>query len=280
MILIMQILRHANIGYILSFLTLLCASCSSKTQYQSSKSRIIAGLLTSYYPNYIQNKAENRWEIKNYDSQTVKIFYYRDLTLYRIFYISETINRENGKVIGEPEKKYLFYNLLFSSQFESIYKFDSTDLQGGTLLKSKDSILASQPVLGFDADKMLKETNFSSISSENTSSGARDVYNVVNKRDTTMRGSVTFIFSRKELKNFPYSLGREWEKQKGMRLTEAIVTTYGRYVQPGNNYLSEAIIPKTLREITLTSEEEKEIKQIFHWATTSSLLKKDIGTGN
>lgn len=271
---ISQMRKQISIGVTFVILTLIVISCSGKTQQRSQESRVVAGLLTSYYPKYVLNAPDNKWVVKDYDSLSVKIFFYKGLTLYRIFYINQTVNRLNGEIISEPVTDYLFYNVVVSDQSSMAYRFDSTDLENGVIISNKDSLIPKLPVLGFNVDEILRGTYHNLIASTSISGGIQEKYSIVAKTDSTQKGSVVLIFSKSELAKFPYSMGKDIEKSKGMRLIKAVVTTDGRYMNPGNYYLSEAVIPTSIKQIYLAQSEEKEIMQIFDWIFTSKQLRE------
>lgn len=261
----MKKLDNYSIPFI--FLAFFCFACSGKAQHQGYTDEIVAGQLTSYFPNYVLNKAENKWTIKDYDSLSAEVFYFKELALYRVFYIHEKIERLNGVVISKPVIEYLFYDLVVSDQSSFVFRFDSTGIENGVLIRNKDSVIQKQPILGFNVDKIFSETYFNLISAINNSNGSQEKYSIVAKNDTAQNGSITLFFSKDELNDFPYSLGREVERMKGMRLIKAIVTTDGRFMNPGNYYLAEAIIPTSIKQIYLSEEKKKGIKQIFDWVT-------------
>lgn len=274
MIHILQMRKQISIGVVFIILTLIGSSCSGKTQQRSLENRVVAGLLTSYYPKYVLNAAQNKWVVKGYDSLSVKIFFYKGLALYRIFYLNQTVNRLNGEIIGEPVTDYLFYNVVVSDHSSMAYRFDSTDLENGFLISNKDSLISKQPVLGFNVDEILRGVYHNLIASTSIPGGIQEKYSIVAKTDSAQKGNVVLIFSKSELAEFPYSIGKDIEENKGMRLVKAVVTTDGRYINPGNYYLSEAVIPTSIKQIYLSDAEEKELKQIFDWVFTSKQLKE------
>ncbi len=79
-----------------------------------------------------------------------------------------------------------------------------------------------------------------------------------------MKGNLVLVFSNKNFEPFEYSLAKDIEQQKKMKLIKMITTNDARYVPPTNTYIERIEISYGLKELAITNENE--LIEMFKYA--------------
>jgi hypothetical protein len=85
-----------------------------------------------------------------------------------------------------------------------------------------------------------------------------------------MTGSIILVFSKNKFDEIEYSMAKEIEQQKKMKLIKIVCINDARYIPPTNTYIERVEVPWELKKITITNK--KELIKMFEAA--DSVLRR------
>ena len=200
--------------------------------------------------------------ISNFVLYYTKIYYYKSQVLLQLNYEYRKLDfgglneEEKQKLADSTPYQIRYFTLIYSSHTNKGWRCDSNNVQSGRIV-NKDSLLANEWIGLQQKSDILKENYHTLISSAKSKEGdITEEYRFKNKKDTTMTGTVILVFSNKQFGATEFSLAKETEAQKKMKVIKMIVINDARYIPPTNTYIKRMEIPFELKEITITNEEE------------------------
>jgi len=223
---------------IVTILFFSCCNLSSK-KHKENQNEIKGIILTDNFP-----LIDKTGKLESYDTLVTKIYYYRDLTLYQLSYHYDS-SVENVSLKSETRHHYFVHK----NGDVYGYDYDEHKPQSGSRI-SADSLFKKEWCMLINPYPILIKNNVVLISSQqNADSGIlEETYLIKGKSDTTMSGTVFLSFSN-TLKNIDYSLSRELDSIKKMKLYTVRMVNNSRYIKDYNITLDRIEQRYTLKEI-------------------------------
>ena len=204
----------------------------------------------------------NEMVLSGYVQYYTKIYYYKNRILlqssygYRNLDLTGLTEEEITAKFRDQPQGLRYFSFIYSKLGTDGWLCDSNNIKNGRIAK-KDSVLEKEWIVlndAYDASKSNTLTLISSVTSAD--SNITDQYQVTGKADTTMKGSVTFIFSTKHFEPFEYSLAKNMEQQKKMKIIKMVIVNDARYIPPTNTYIQRVELSYELKKINITNEDE------------------------
>ena len=193
----------------------------------------------------------NEGKLTKYDTPVVKIYYYNGITLYNLIYhYSYT---ENGIMHTNEDRNYFFVHKK-GDAFG--YSYDEHKSKFGVRL-SADSMFKEQWVTANQQYPIFTQNTVTLISSvQNSDSGTlHELYSLKGKKDTAMTGTISLSFTNK-IKGIDYSLCRELDSIKNMKLYKIKIINNSRYMKDYKITLDKAEQAYDLEEVPVENREE------------------------
>ena len=186
-----------------------------------------------------------------YDTPSIAIYYYRELTAYKFAIRSDTL--ENGKLVNSAYHNRFF---VYKKGNSFGYVYDSTVKPGTKVLT--DSMFKN--ILWCEANNLyagFSDNNIVLLSSyRNKDSGTlHEFYTYKRRSDSTMRGNFSLSFSDK-IKGIDCSLSKELDSIKNMKLYNVRMEGYIQYPKEGKIISVTLRSVNTLRETAITNHAE------------------------
>ncbi len=193
----------------------------------------------------------NEGKLYKYDTPTVKIYYYRNFTIYELgYHFDSTSNRIH--ITSE------YRNHFFVHQNGDKYGYDYDKFKSIFGIKiSVDSVLKEQWVIANKLYPIFTQNTVTLISSNYNRDSAvvHEIYSLKSKQDTSMTGAIYLSFTDK-IKAIDYSLCKELDSIKNMKLYYAKIINNSRYVKMYNITIEQAEQAFWLEELPVTNREE------------------------
>lgn len=235
-------------------------NCHSINITQEDKVRGI--IIERLEPDFHWDRLKNRYTFSNFTPFYTKIYYYKNQVLLQFNFEHRSLHFEG---LNEHEKQKLadstpyqirYFSLIYSSNGNKGWRCDSNNVKSGRIV-DKDSLLAGEWIGLQQKYDILKASYHTLVSSTNSKDGnITEEYRIKNKKDTTMTGTVVMVFSKKEFGLTEFSLAKETEDERKMKIIKMIVVTDARYVPPTNAHMERLEIPYELKELVITNERE------------------------
>ena len=188
-----------------------------------------------------------------YDTLTIPIYYYQGLTAYKLIYRLDSLDSLGN--LARSQSKYHFF--VYKKGDASGYYYDSFDSRVATKV-SADSMLkngiwceANNLYAGFSENIIQLVSKYS-----NKDSGTlHEFYTYRRKIDSTTSGNFSLSFSDK-IRGIEYSLSKELDSLKGMKLYHVRMEGYTQYQKNGKTIYDTLRIVSDLREIANEDKEE------------------------
>lgn len=240
-------------------------------QKRSSNLDIKGIVVESLFPNYKLDTVKNEWKLEKYDSIYTKIYYYKDKVLIqRSYQRADSIRQIQGKSTQELVYHRSYSTFIFSESFDKAIAFDSVSFRKSKLI-NKDSMLKSEWAFAIDMGKNLQQNKHALLSSKRNGDGdLEELYSLSDKNDTTVTGTLLLVFSKNKFPDFNYSLARELEKDRKLKLIKTISVLNPRYDEVSKSHMQGFEIPHEIKEIKINNA--KELLQMFQYAEQA--LKK------
>ncbi|MBK7884726.1 MAG: hypothetical protein IPJ81_13795 [Chitinophagaceae bacterium] len=190
-------------------------------------------------------------KVPKYDSNFVKIYYYKDMAMYHLgYHYSYTKNKV--RLITEDRDHFFIHKKgeVFG------YDYDKNKSEFGVKMPV-DSLLNKQWISVTQIYPMIFENSSTLVSSKwNLDSSILDeMYIYRSKQDTAMTGSVHLSFTNKMM-DINYSMSKELDSMKNMKLYKAKLSQDSRYVNDFKVNLDEFHIIHGFEEVKITSPKE------------------------
>ncbi len=249
-------------------------NCHSIKSIQKDKVRGI--VFERMEPDMYWDSLKNKMIISNFIPYYTKIYYYKNQVLLQFSFEHRSLNFEG---LNEDEKQKLadrtpyqirYFSLIYSNNGDKGWRCDSNNAQSGRIV-NKDSLIATEWIGLQQKFDILKESYHTLVASTTSKDGnITEEYRFRNKKDTTMTGTVVMVFSKEQFGLTEFSLAKETEEQRKMKIIKMIVINDARYVPPTNTYMERLEAPYELKEINITNE--KELIKMFEVA--DSVLRR------
>lgn len=245
---------------IFSLLLISCFNCYNIRINQKDKIRGI--VFERIVPDIHWDSLKNQYIYSNFATFYTKVYYYKDHVLLQSSFEHRSLNLEG---LNEEEKRKLaestpfqlqYFSLIYSNNGNRGWRCDSNNVKSGRIV-NKDSLLASEWIGFQQQHDIFKESDHTLVSSITSNEGnITEEYKLRNKKDTTMTGTVIVVFSEKELGFTEFSLAKEIEDLRKMKIIKMKLISDARYIPPKNTFIGRLEIPYELKKITITNEEE------------------------
>lgn len=214
--------------------------CSSLTNRRIVKKYEITGIeLTHNFP-YIDNKGK----LLKYDTITTRIYYYKDQTLYQLSYQFDSLYGNN--LIKSEVRNHFFVH-----QRDKLYGYDydkhKTKFNRKVLA---DSLFNAEWFTKMNTYKILftNESKLVRSYTDAASGELQETYELKGREDTTMSGTCFLVYSKKSF-NTAFSLSKELDSIKKMKLCRIELVNNSRFMKDKNFYLDRIVQTYTLKKI-------------------------------
>lgn len=229
------------------------------------------------FPNFVWDSGGNRMILTHFDTLYTKIYQYKNQILIQS---SQQYRNLDVRGLDDDEKKDLMEKTPFQTRYYNFTYFNHVDTGlfwyndniRNCRIINKDSMLESEWAFNPRREDIF-HTNYRTLISSKPSDDGNIIeeYAFVNKLDSTMTGRIILVFSKKEFNKMGYSMAKEIEQEKQMKLIKIVCINDARYIPPSNTYIERVEVPWEIKNITITNEEE--LLSIFH-VSDSTLNKK------
>jgi|SRR5688572_19256956 len=265
-------MKTFGIGLFVLFTVLNCQSIKLSNQEE------ISGIsIERTFPNLVWDSVKNRMILTHFDTFYTKIYCYKKQVLiqsnqrYRNLDLGGLNEDEQQNLINNAPYQIRYYTFIYSRYLNSgMLLCDTCDIQNAKIV-NRDSMLSREWAFNPRREDLFKN-NFRTLISSKTSEDGNIIeeYKFRNKTDSTMTGSIILVFSKNKFDEIEYSMAKEIEQQKKMKLIKIVCINDARYIPPSNTYIERVELPWELKKITITNE--KELIKMFEVA--DSALRK------
>jgi hypothetical protein len=201
--------------------------------------------------------------MRNHDTLSIPIYYYKNLIAYKLFYTIIKKWDKDGNIADKEEQYQLF---VFEKGSKKGYLYDSYSSQKSNVVPV-DSMITDVIWCEQNSAQYYKtfERNFVELLSSDKSadnSMLHETYSYRRKGDSTAYGTFKLVFTSK-LQNIPFSMSRELDSIKGMKLIGTSAEGYFQYPKNGVIIKDTATSKDFMREVTLSPNDSLEIMQYF-----------------
>jgi hypothetical protein len=242
------------------FLVLFCC-CTNGQSF--IKKRAVKGIIVERkFPNLVLDTVKNCWVVLKYDPYYTKIFYYKDQVLIESnYYYSET---KIGEDFDKRKYRSRYYTFIFSDSSNQGVLCDSNSLEN-TRIVNKDSMLNKEWAFNTNREKILEDNECTLLFSNVKSDGdIVETYSMKNKKDSSMTGNLLMIFSKTRLIAFNYSMAKDIEEKRKMKLIKIEYINDARKLKPNNTCIEKVDIPYGISEIQI--KDESALLKMFDFA--------------
>ena len=245
-----------------SFLFVLLAFFNCHNIKVAKKDKIRGIIFERIVPDIYRDSLKNQYILSNFAPYYTKIYYYKDQVLLQSSYEYRSLNFEGLnedeilKLSARTPFQIRYFSLIYSNDSNKGWRCDSNNIRSGRIV-NKDSLLAHEWISLQQKYDIWAENYHTLVSSTTSKDGnVTEEYRFKNKKDTTMTGTVILVFSNKLFGATEFSLAKETEEQKKMKVIKMIIINDARHVPPKNVYIERVELPYELKEIKITNEEE------------------------
>ncbi len=231
---------------LINFITMSIFSCFNTYSIKNNSSDIKCIKATEVLPFF-----NNNGKVYKYDTSSVRIYYYKDITLFYLTYHFDSIS-------AGIHHKSEYRNYYFVYKKGDIYGY-SYDIHK-SVFSTKilvDSILQQQWIFTNHLYPVFIKNEATLISShQNKDSGTlHEAYSLVGKKDTTMTGNIYLSFTNK-ISDVEHSLSKELDSLKNMKLYKLKLVINKRYAKEYQMTLDQSEASFWLEELPVTNREE------------------------
>ena len=244
------------------FLFVLLAFFNCHNIKVAKKDEIRGIIFERIVPDIYRDSLKNQYILSNFAPYYTNIYYYKDQVLLQSSYEYRSLNFEGLneeeilKLSASTPFQIRYFSLIFSNDSNKGWRCDSNNVQSGRIV-NKDSLLAHEWISLQQKHDILIENYHTLVSTTTSKDGnVTEEYRFKNKKDTTMTGTVILVFSNKLFGATEYSLAKETEEQKKMKIIRMIIINDARHVPPSNTYIERVEISYELKELTITNKRE------------------------
>lgn len=213
----------------------------------------------------VDTVVDNKWTVSDYNLNFTRVYYYSDLVIIQPSYISNNVEMVNGAVVKETKEVQLYKTFVFSKELQTGILIDSNNVKTARFV-SKDSVQKAEWVFKDIPSEIFKENyNFLILSQIEKDGKEIEFYSLVNKADSSITGTLKFVFSRNSLiEPLPYHLSQIIEQKKKMRMIEFVLTINEKKFNNGQPSVGKMEIPYKLLELKIGNRSE--LISIFEFA--------------
>ena len=226
------------------------------------------------FPNLVWDSVKNRMILTHFDTFYTKVYHYKKQILiqsnqeYRNLHLGGLSDDEKENLMKNTPFQTRYYTFIYSKDVNTgLFICDTCDIHNAKII-NRDSMLARE--WAFDPRREdLFNNNYRTLISSKTSEDGNIIeeYTFRNKKDSTMTGSIILVFSKNKFDEIEYSMAKEIEQQKKMKLIKIVCTNDARYVPPSNTFIERVEVPWELKQITITNK--KELIKMFEVADSA-----------
>lgn len=225
------------------------------------------------FPNLVWDSAGNRMILTHFDTLYTKIYHYKKQILiqsnqqYRNLDLRGLNDDEKEDLIKNAPFQTRYYNFIYSNDVSTGLFWYNTRIENGRIV-NKDSMLAREWAFNPRREDLFNN-NYRTLISTKTSEDGNIIeeYTCRNKKDSTMTGSIILVFSKNEFDEIEYSMAKEIEQQKKMKLIKIVGINDARYIPPSNTYIERVEVAWELKHIAITNK--KELIKLFEVADSA-----------
>jgi hypothetical protein len=216
------------------------------------KERNIKGIKISQVFPYMSNEGK----LINYDTPSVKIYYYKNYTLYHLVYHFDS--SVNSKLLLSEDR---YHNVVYMNGEDYAYDYDEHKYPYKRKV-SIDSIFNLEWVFRIQVYSIFTNSTAILISSDkdNNSGILREVYKIRGNVDTSLSSTCYLEFSNKS-RDVNFSLSKELDSIKKMSLFKIRNINNPRYFKQAGIYIDRVETSYLLEEIKVP--EDKRILYYF-----------------
>lgn len=194
-------------------------------------------------------------KIFRYEPYETRIIYYKDQVMFQTYtYHAEINTREE---LANPPYRYVYYSFTYSPGKKYGVLCDSANIATSRIVEV-DSMLKEEWAENLDFDSVFNDLDAKLLKSEKLPSGDKEeTYSYVSKKDIGLKGTYSLRFSKKMLRDIPYSLSKKMDSVYGMKLIDINITSEPRDF-PGYDsfHLQASSTPYRLEECRQLNKEE------------------------
>jgi len=229
----------------------------------SNQEEILGISIERTFPNLEWDSVRNRMILTHFDTFYTKIYHYKKQILiqsnqqYRHLDLRGLNDDEKENLINNTPYQMRYYTFIYSKDRNTGVVFcDTCDIKNASIV-NRDSMLAREWVFNPRREDLFNN-NYRTLISTKTSEDGNIIeeYTFRNKKDSTMTGTIILVFSKNKFDEIEYSMAKEIEQQKKMKLIKIVCINDARYIPPSNTYIERIEVPWELKHITITNEKE------------------------
>ena len=250
------------------FIVLNCQSVKLSNQEE------ISGIsIERTFPNLEWDSVGNRMILTHFDTLYTKIYHYKKQILiqsnqqYRKLNLRGLNDDEIQNFIDNAPYQTRYYTFIYSNDVNTGLFWYNSSIENARIV-NKDSMLAREWAFDPRREDLFKNNYRTLISSKTSEDGnIIEEYTFRNKNDSTMTGTIILVFSKNKFDEIEYSMAKEIEQQKKMKLIKIVCINDARYIPPSNTYIERVEVPWELKHITITNK--KELIKMFEVADSA-----------
>jgi hypothetical protein len=185
-----------------------------------------------------------------YDSSVVLVYFYKDMRLYDLDYLFDS-TREGRVVLSERRRHYFG----FQKGKDTGYDFDMYK-SAVKIPVSVDSMMEVQWIARNDANSILSANVHTMESSKRDGDSLRQTYTLRNKSDSSVIGTVNFVFAKGIPDAVDISLSKHLDSIAGMRLVRSKFVSFERFARIYNMTLPQFEMSNEMSVVPIKNRDE------------------------
>ncbi|MET0464627.1 MAG: hypothetical protein ABW007_15790 [Chitinophagaceae bacterium] len=193
-----------------------------------------------------------------------KVYFHADQVLAQTSYVYSTVEFINEVQTNTPNPVLRYKTYVFSKHAQTGIHFDGTDYQHSKVFP-KDSLYKNEWAFKNPFGNTFSETQHHLISATADKQGNLvEKYKVKGITDTLATGTVELVFSKTQLQGIDFSLAKEVEETRKMKLVKAVYTSDRRYYEAAKVFQGEIVLPMTITELKIDNTDS--LLSMFEYA--------------
>ncbi len=219
-----------------------------------SSSGVRGYIVESRFPVF--DTINGQWDVRKYDSLYTRVYFFKDLVMIQPSFIYTNVKTVNDVVVKRDPDELRYNSFIFSKPQLTGLFCDSNNLQTARLV-NKDSFLANTWVFKDELKMLFENTTHTLISSElGPNDELVEEYSLIDKKDTTIKGSCKMRLTRLDKGVIYYQLSPFIENEKKMKLVEYSIVNNARSFGIGQLPMNKFEMPTRLNELKISNEAE------------------------
>jgi hypothetical protein len=226
-------------------------SCAGKIQSAVPLTSVRGIVIEGAFPDFLYDSLKKEWIVTGYDPIYTRVYFHADQVLAQTSYVYAPVEMINDVRTNVPKPVLRYKTYVFSKQSQTGIQFDGTDYQHNEVF-SKDSLYKNEWAFKNPFGNTFSETQHRLISTTTDKQGNLvEKYRVKMIADTLTTGTVELVFSKIQLQGIDFSLAKEIEESRKMKLIKAVYTSDRRYYEASKVFQGEIVLPMILSELKI-----------------------------